>query len=91
MVVSIASHFFEVIMFTAYAQTLLTISHTRIFNRVIAQDDTFPRVHAGVRKHQRRVIFYHHRSRRNDLVSFACHKVQKGLSNLFTCHILLSN
>ena len=81
-VVGIMTYFLQVVMLTRNAQTLLTVRHTRVLDRIIAQDDSFPRVHTGVGEHQRRIIFNHHRRRRNNLVTFRCHKVQKGLSNL---------
>ena len=89
MMVGIVTYFLQVVVFTAYAQTFLTVCHTRVLDGVIAQDDTFPGVHTGIGEHQGGVIFDDHRRRRNDLMSLRCHKVQEGLSNLFTCHYRL--
>ena len=76
-VVGIVADFLQVIMLARDAQTLLAVCHARVLYRVIAEDDTFPRVHAGIGKHQCRVIFDDHRSRGNDLMSLACHKIEK--------------
>ena len=85
-VVRVVSHLLKVIMFAAHAKTFLAVCYARIFDWVIPQNNALPRVHARVGKHQRRVIFYHHRSTRHYLMPLACHKVQKGLPNLLTCH-----
>ena len=87
-VVGVVSDFLQVVVFAADAETFLAVRHARIFDRVVAQDDALPRVHAGVGEHQRRVIFYHHWRAGDHLVAFACHEVQKGLANLLTCHYL---
>ena len=39
------------------------------------EDDSLPRVHAGVGKHQCRVILDDHRGRGYNLVTLACHKI----------------
>ena len=59
-VVRIVSYFFQVIMLSAYT----------VFRRMVTQNNIFKLVHTRVRKHQGRVIFNHHRSRGNDVVSF---------------------
>ena len=87
-VVGIVSDFLKVVVLAADAEALLRVGYTGIFDRVVAQNDTLPWVHTGVGEHQRRVIFDNHRSRRDDMMPFALHKIQKGLSDFFTCHIL---
>ena len=74
-VVRIMTNLLQIVVLAADAQTLLAVCHTRIFDRVIAEDDTLPRVHAGVGKHQCRVILDDHRSRGYNLVTLACHKI----------------
>ena len=64
------SHFLQVIMFSANAQTFLRVRDSFIFRRVVAQNNIFKLVHPRIGKHQCRVIFNYHRSRRNDVVSF---------------------
>ena len=88
-VVGVVSHFLQVVVLTAHAQTFLTVRHTRILDGIVAQDDTLPRVHTGIGEHQAWVVFDNHRSRRHYLVTFRRHKIQKGLSNLFTCHLFV--
>ena len=69
-VVRIVSYFFQVIMLSAYAQTFLRVRDSLVFRRMVTQNNIFKLVHTRVRKHQGRVIFNHHRSRGNDVVSF---------------------
>ena len=69
-VVRIVSHFFQVIMLSAYTQTFLRVRDSVVFGRVVTQNNIFKLVHPCVGKHQGRVIFYHHRSRGNNVVSF---------------------
>ena len=69
-VVRIVSYFFQVIMLSAYTQTFLRVRDSLVFRRMVTQNNIFKLVHTRVRKHQGRVIFNHHRSRGNDVVSF---------------------
>jgi len=69
-VVRIVSDFFQVIVLSAYAQTFLRVRDSLVFRRVVTQNNIFKLVHTRVGKHQGRVVFYHHGSRRNDVVSF---------------------
>ena len=69
-VVGVVSNFFQVIMFSANAQTFLRVRDSLVFRRVVTQNNIFKLVHPRVRKHQGRVIFNHHRSRGDDVVSF---------------------
>ena len=70
MVVGVVSHFFQVVVLAAHAQTLLGVSHTFVLGGVVAKDYVFELVHSGIGKHQGRVIFDHHGSRRYDDVAF---------------------
>ena len=89
-VVRVMSHFFQVIMFSAYTQTLLRVRDSCVFRRVVTQNDIFKLVHPCVGKHQGRVIFYHHRSRGNNVVSFRLKEILEWISDLFCSqHILL--
>ena len=62
MVVGVMSDFFQVIVLAAHAEALLGVCHTFVFGRVVAQDDVFELVHAGIGEHQSRVVFDDHRS-----------------------------
>ena len=70
-VVRVVSHFLQVIMFSANAQTFLRVRDSFIFRRVVAQNNIFKLVHPRIGKHQCRVIFNYHRSRGHYLVAFA--------------------
>ena len=77
MVIGVMTYFLQVIMFAAHAQTFLAVRYTRILDRVVAQNNTFPRIHTCVGEHQRRVVFDNHWCRRYYLVTFRRHKIQK--------------
>ena len=70
MMVSIVSYLLQVIVLSAYAQTFLRVRDSFVFRRVVAQNNIFKLVHTRIGKHQGRVVFNHHWSRRNDVVSF---------------------
>ena len=57
-------------LLSAYTQTFLRVRDSVVFGRVVTQNNIFKLVHPCVGKHQGRVIFYHHRSRGNNVVSF---------------------
>ena len=65
-VVCVVTHFLQVVVLTANAQTLLCIGSTTWLWVACTQDDIFPLVHAGVGEHQRRVVLDNHRSRGHD-------------------------
>ena len=69
-VVGVEPDLLKVVMLAADAQTFLRVGDARPFGRLVAQDDVFELVHAGVGEHQRGVVFYDHRGRRHDLVPF---------------------
>ena len=79
-VVSVYTHFFEVVVFTRNAQALLGVGHTAVGRHLITQEKILELVHAGVGEHQGRVVLDHHWGRRNDLVSFTFKKVEKLLA-----------
>ena len=89
-VICIHTHFFQVIVLTAYAQTLLRVGNTLIFCRGITEDNILKLVHTGICKHQCGVIFDNHRSRRYNLVAFATEEFLERLTNFFCCqHFLI--
>ena len=65
-VIGVVAYLFQVIMLAANAQTLLCIGSATWFWVACSQDNIFPLVHAGVGKHQRRVVLDNHRSRGHD-------------------------
>ena len=76
-VVCVVTNFFEVIMFTAHAQTFLRVCHTWIFDRVVTQNNVFELIHTCIGKHQCRVTFDDHRCRRNDFMPFRSKKIEE--------------
>ena len=84
MVISVMTHFFQVIVFSADTKTFLRVRHSFIFRRVITQNNIFKLVHTRVGKHQRGVIFNHHGSRRHNLVTFTFEKTLERVSD-FIC------
>ena len=85
MMVSIVSHFLQVVVFSAYAKTLLRVGNTLVFRRMVAQYDVFKLVHACIGKHQRRVILDDHRCRRHNLMSFRLEKLNKRVADFISC------
>ena len=77
--IGVMPHFIEVVVLARYAKTLLRIRHTGVFGRAVAEENILELVHAGVGKHQRRIVLYDHRCRRYDGMLLASEKIQKGL------------
>ena len=86
MVVCVVSDLLEVIMFPTDTQTFLSICHTRVFYRVVAEYYILKLVHTRIGKHQSRVVFDDHRSRWNYFMLFVSKKIEKSLSCLFGVH-----
>ena len=84
-VVGVVSHFLQIVVLTAHAQTLLAIGGTFPLCRLIAQNNILELVHAGIGKHQCRIVFHNHWSRRHDVVPLALKKGFKRFSNFFCC------
>ena len=60
MVAAVVTHGFEVVVLTAYAEALLGVRCTGKLGCGIAKEDVFELVHAGVGKHEGRVILDNH-------------------------------
>ena len=82
-VICVKSHFFQVVMFTAYAQAFLRVCGSFVFRRDVAQYDVLELVHSGICKHQCRIVFDDHRCRRHNLMAFAVEEIFKRFSNFF--------
>ena len=59
--VCVVSHFFKVVVLATHAKTLLRVGTAARFRVARSENDVLPLVHSGIGKHQRWVIFYHHR------------------------------
>ena len=70
-------------MLAANAKAFLRVGHTFVRRRLVAQNDIFELVHAGVGEHQRRVVLDHHRCRWNDVVAVAGEEILERLANFF--------
>ena len=86
MVIGIMPHLFEVIVFTRHTQALLRIGDPIVFDRRVAQENILELVHTRIGKHQGRIIFDHHRSRRYNQMSLALEKIEKCCSDLIRVH-----
>ena len=60
-VISIVSHFLQVVVLTANAKAFLCIGSSAWLWLTSAENDVFPLVHSCVGEHQRRVVFDNHR------------------------------
>src|SRR5580693_5914739 len=83
--ICIDPYFFQIIMFTTYAQTFLCIRNAGIGCLFISQKIILELIHPRVGEHQRWVILYNNWSGWNYLVPFGFKKLQKLLSNLLAC------
>ena len=89
MMIRIAAHLFEVVVLATDAQTLLRVSLSATLRFAMAEDDVFKLIHSGIGKHQRGIIFDHHRGRGYDQMPFALKESFERFAYLVSCHILL--
>ena len=68
--IGIHTYFFQVVMFSAYPQTFLRIRNAFIRRFLFPRKIILELVHTCIGEHQCRIIFYHNRSRRNNLCPF---------------------
>ena len=85
-VVSIMSHFLQVIMLTAYAKAFLRVGSATWFWVACAENYIFPLVHTSISKHKSRVILDYHRSAWHDSVSFLFKKLFERVTDFVCCH-----
>ena len=85
-VVGIVSHLLQVVMLTAHAEALLSVSHPGIGCARVAEKDILKLVHTGISKHQSGVVLHHHRSARHNVVPMALKKMQKTAAYFVACH-----
>ena len=84
--VGVVAHFFQVVMLSAYAKTLLRVGPAARFGVARAQNDVFPLVHACVGEHQCGVVFNHHGGRGLYLMSFTLKELFEGVAYFVRCH-----
>ena len=75
MVVSIHTHFLQVVVLAAYTQALLGIGYTGMIGYTIAEEVVFELVHTCIGKQQGGVVLDHYRCRGHNIMSFAFEKV----------------
>ena len=85
-VIGIMPDFFQIIMLSADTQTLLAVRTSAGFRVASAKDDVLPLVHAGIGKHQGRVILHYHRGRRNNLMTLRLEVLKERVAYLICCH-----
>jgi hypothetical protein len=86
MVVSIYTHFFQVVVLTAYAKAFLGIGHAGIWRLAVAQEIILELVHARVGKHEGGIVFDHDGGGGYNLVSLAAKKIEECLAYLGGSH-----
>ena len=84
--IGVMSDFFEVVVFSADAQTFLTVGTASRFRVASSEDYIFPLIHSGIGEHQCRVIFNHHGGGGHHSVSLLSKKVLEGFSDFVCCH-----
>ena len=85
MVIRVMPYFFQVIVLTAHAKTLLRIGSPARFRIPDSQDNIFPLIHSRIGKHQCRIALYYHGRRRHNLVSFRSEERFKRFTDFFCC------
>ena len=88
-VVSIHPHFLQVVVFSGYAQTFLSIGSAWIFSRRMPKEYILELVHSGIGKHQRRVILENYRSRSFHMVTSLLKKIEEKLSYFLWFHLYI--
>jgi hypothetical protein len=91
MVIGINAHFFQIVVFTAYAEAFLGIGHTGIRRFFITEKKIFELVHTRIGKEQGRVVLYHNRCRGHDLMPFGSKKIKELFTDLGAGHHLSKN
>ena len=81
--------FFQIIMLSADTQTLLAVRTSAGFRVASAKDDVLPLVHAGIGKHQGRVVLHYHRGRRNNLMTLRLEVLEERVAYLICCHHII--
>ena len=84
--IAIVAHFFQIVMLSAYAKTLLRVGSATRFGVACTQNNVFPLVHAGISEHQCWVVFNHHWGRSLYLMPFTLKKLFEGLAYFVRCH-----
>ena len=83
--VCVVTYFFQVIMLSAYTQTLLWIGYASVFGRMVAEDNIFKLVHPCIGKHQGPVILDDHRCWGHNLVSFRLKELDEWVADFICC------
>ena len=85
-VVGVATDLLDVVVLAADTQALLSIADARPLRLRVAEEDVFELVHARIGEHESRVVLYHHRSRRHDMMLFAFEELQKLIAYFLGSH-----
>ena len=77
---------FEIVVLAASAYAALRRRCPAVAAFIVTEKHVFELHHAGVGKQQRRIIAWHQRRARNDLVVIVAKKLQESLAQLIACH-----
>ena len=84
--VGIVADLFQVVVFSAHSQALLTVCRPVERGGLVAQEDVFELVHPGICEHEGGIVLHHHGSGGHYSVPFGSKEVQELLAYFFRCH-----
>jgi tetratricopeptide (TPR) repeat protein len=79
--VCVAAHFIQIIVFSRNANALLGIGHALIGFGIVAQEAGFELVHSRIDEHQGRIILRNHRRGPHKEVALAFKELDEGIAN----------
>ena len=89
MMVGVKPHLLQVIVLARHPQAFLRVGHPPVFGRLVAEEYILELVHSGIRKHQCRIIFYHHGCRGHYSVFLRPEETEELFSYLVSLHFKL--
>ncbi len=86
-VVAVAAHVFEVVVFAGHAQAFLGVGHAFGGRRLVAEEKILKRGHARVDEHERGVALGHDGRGGDDLVAFGREEVEELAADVAGSHV----
>ena len=88
-VIGIVTYLFEVVVLSAYTQTLLRVGYALALCRAVTQNNILELIHSCISEHKCGVVFHNHRSRGHNKVSLLLEESFERFTYLFRCeHIV---
>ncbi len=90
-VVAVAAHFLQVVVFSRHPQALLGIRDAAEFRDFIAKEEVLELVHPGVGEKQCGVVFAHDGRGSDYFMAFRFEEIEEALANFLGCHMNMVN